>query len=98
MSITIVTRYAGDTEAMMKVAGNNGPLLLKHGATAARVLRITTGPHVGQLLAVISYDSYASYEATQAKMMKDVSAKKANAMLQKVAVVQDRTILAEMPF
>lgn len=98
MSITVVTRYSGDIEIMLKAAKINGPLFLKYGATSVRVMRITTGPNYGHHLAAMTYDSYAAMEACQAKLAKDPAYKKAVAMLQKASVAHERNILADVPF
>ena len=98
VSITIVTRYSGDADAILKLAKVNGPLFLKYGATSARLLRQTTGTHVGQHVTAITYDSLAAYEAAQAKLTKDANYNKTAAMLRQVTVTEERNILADVPF
>ena len=98
MSITVVTRYSGDVETMLKVAKINGPLFLKYGATNVRFMRIATGPNYGHHLAAMTYDSYAAMEACHEKLGKDPAYRKAVAMLQKASVAHERNILADVPF
>lgn len=98
MSITVVTRYSGDVEVMLKAAKVNAPLFLKYGATNVRMMRITTGPNYGHHLAAMTYDSYAAMEACQAQLNKDPAYKKAVAMLQKATVAHERNILVDVPF
>jgi hypothetical protein len=98
MPITVITRYSGDPEAILQAAKVNAPLLLKHGATEARLLRIGTGGHFGQHVTVVTYNSYADYEAVGAKLMQDATYKNQMLALGKAAVAEDRTIYSEIPY
>lgn len=98
MPITVITRYSGDEEAIQKAAKANGPLILKCGAKEVRLLRISTGPQIGQYVMIIRYDSYADFESTIAKLAKDANYNKAFAALRKAAVVEDRTIFTDVPY
>lgn len=98
MPITFITRYSGDADAIEKAAKSNGPILLKHGATEARLLRISTGEHFGQHVTIISWESYASFEAASAKLQRDATYTKALAALRKAAVAEDRVIYSEVPY
>ncbi len=97
MPITMITRYSGNEEAIQQAARANGPLILKYGAKESRLLRISTGPHIGQYVLLLRYDSYADMESTQARLLQDPSYVEAFAALRKAAVVEDRTIYADVP-
>jgi hypothetical protein len=53
MPITVITRYSGNEEAIQQAAKANGPLILKYGAKEARLLRTSTGPHIGQYIVIL---------------------------------------------
>ncbi len=98
MPITVITRYSGNEEAIQQAAKANGPLILKYGAKEARLLRIGTGPQIGQYVLLLRYDSYADMESTQAALQKDPAYNEAFAALRKGAVIEDRTIYVDVPY
>ena len=96
MSITVVTRYSGDVDVMLKVAKINGPLFVKYGATSVSIKRIRTGTHVTDLLAVFVYPNMAAWESTRAAIMKNAAYQKAVAMLSKAAKAEETTVLEDI--
>jgi len=71
MPITVVSRWTGKKEDVLRNAGRAKPIVLRLGAEDYQVAQITTGREAGQWIIVVRYRDWPSYAQTAQAMARD---------------------------
>ena len=93
MPVGHVTRFSGgDPEQMVALAKRAKAVWVKNGAETARLVRMHTGPWMGQWLFFVRCSDWASYGKAQESIQSDPEFKKVLSDTLSIAKVEARNI------
>ena len=93
MAITAVSRWKGNQDDASRIAREIAPILKRHGATAVRWGTCHAGAYAGQMFAAIIFPDWASYGRAMHALSEDANYQRIYAEAQKIAELQERSVL-----
>ena len=94
MPVGQVTRFnGGDPEQMVALAKRAKAVWVKHGAESARLVRLHTGPWIGQWLFFIRCSDWTSYGKAQEGIQNDPDFKKVLSETLAIAKLEARNVV-----
>jgi hypothetical protein len=93
MAIIIVNRFKGDYAQALPIAREVAAILKRHGVTAAQMSLCHSGPHTGQIYALVTYPDWTTYGRAQQAFAADAEYQRLAAEIAKSFELLERTII-----
>ncbi len=96
MALTVLSRWKGSREDIMRVAGKMKPIIERLGAEYMRVGLAYSGPFTGQWVVAMRYSDWTTYGKAQDAAASDDDFQATYAEALKVGEIQGRSIIVSV--